>query len=123
MGPDGVLSRRLLFPALRTMESRARRARPGGADRLAEQPLLFLLHRAVAAGSLLLHRPLDSRRYHAVLDELGRRSHLVWLSLPADGLDRPVLCGRAPGRGRPARADEEGCLRPSLDTGAHLRTR
>src|SRR6201984_12245 len=99
MGTDGVLPRRLLFPALRALEPRAWGARPGGADRFPESAVLFLLHRAVAAGGLLLHRPSDPRRRCPVPDELGRRPHLVRLSLSANGLDRPVLCGRAPDRG------------------------
>src|SRR4029453_2011307 len=36
-----------------------------------------------------------------------RRPHLVRLSLPADGLDRSVLCRRATDRRRPPRADAE----------------
>ena len=40
----------------------------------------------------------------AVPDERGRRPRLVRLSLPADGLDRSVLRGRALGRGRSPRA-------------------
>ena len=82
----------------------ARTRRPGRADRFPGPALLFLLHRDLAAGSLLPHRPADPRRDGAVPDERGRRPRLVRLSLPADGVDRPVLCGRALGRGRPARA-------------------
>ena len=107
MGADGVLPRRLLHPALRALGSRPERAEPGGADRFPEPALLFLLHRAVAAGGLLLHRPPDHRRDGAVPDERDRRPHLVRLSLPADGVDRPVLRGRALHRGRPPRAHEE----------------
>ena len=59
---------------------------------LAEPPLLLLLHRDLAAGILLPHRPADHRRAGAVPDERGRRPRLVRLSLPADGLDRPVPC-------------------------------
>ena len=44
----------------------------------------------------------------AVPDERGRRPHLVRLSLPADGLDRSVLCRRALDRGRPPRAHAQG---------------
>src|SRR5258707_8415792 len=95
MGADGILPRRLLPAAIRAMESRPRRAGPGGADRSAEQPVLFLLHRALAAGSLLLHRPIDRGGADSVPDERGRRPDLVRLSLPANGLDRPVLCRRA----------------------------
>ena len=71
---------------------------------LAEPALLFLLHRDLAAGSLLPHRPAGHRRAGAVPDERRRRPRLVRLSLPADGVDRPVLCRRAPDRGRPPRA-------------------
>ena len=83
---------------------------------LAQQPLLFLLHRAVAAGGLLLHRPADHRGAGAVPDERGRRPHLVRLSLPADRVDRPVLRRRAPDRGRPPRADEQGRGAGSTDS-------
>ena len=107
MGADGVLPRRLLSAAVRALESRPGCAGPGGAGRSAEQPLLFLLHRAVAAGSLLLHRPVDRSCPDAVPDERRRRPHLVRLSLPADGLDRSVLRRRAPDRRRPPRAHAE----------------
>ena len=39
-----------------------RTRRPGRADRFSRPPVLFLLHRDLAAGSLLPHRPADSRR-------------------------------------------------------------
>src|SRR5689334_8928738 len=99
MGPDGDLPRGLLFPPLRALEPRPRCPQPGGADRSAQQPLLFLLHRAVAAGGLLLYRPVDRGGRGAVPDELGRRPYLVWLSLSADGVDRRVLRRRASDRG------------------------
>src|SRR4029079_12302552 len=101
MGAAAILPRRLLPAAVRAMESRLGCTGPGGAGRSAEQPLLFLLHRALAAGSLLFYRPVDRSCADAVPDERGGRPHLVRLSLPADGLDRSVLCGRAPDRGRP----------------------
>src|SRR6516165_1287389 len=107
MGADGILPRCLLFPALRALAPRPWRARPGGADRFSEPPVLFLLYRAVAAGGLLLHRSFDPRRRGAIFDERDRRPRLVRLSLPADGVDRSVLRSRAPDRGRSARADEE----------------
>ena len=44
----------------------------------------------------------------AVPDEFDRRPHLVRISLSADRVDRPVLRRRAPDRGRPPRAHEEG---------------
>ena len=80
------------------------RARPGGADRFPQPPLLLLLHRDLAAGGLLPHRPADPRGDGAVPDERGRRPGLVRLSLPADGVDRPVPDHRALGRRRPPRA-------------------
>src|SRR5450631_1872907 len=99
MGPDGRLSRYLLLPARRPLEPRPRRARSGRADRLPQPALLFLLHRAVAAGGLLFYRSADHRRRRAVPDERDRRPDLVRLSLSADGLDRSVLRRRAPDRG------------------------
>ncbi len=77
---------------------------PGCAGRSGQQPLLFLLHRDLAAGGLLPHRPADHRRDDAVPDERRRRTHLVRLSLPADGLDRSVPDHRALGRRRSPRA-------------------
>src|SRR3979490_1498117 len=97
MGPDGVLPRRLLPAAVRALEPRSGCARSGGAGGSAQQPLLFLFHRAVAPGGLLLHRASDRRRYYAVSDEFGGRSYLVRLSLPANRLDRSVLRCRASG--------------------------
>ena len=97
-------ARHLLPAAVRALGPRAERARPGGADRFPEPPLLFLLHRDLAAGSLLPHRPADPRGDGAVPDERGRRPRLVRLSLPADGVDRPVPGHRALGRRRPPRA-------------------
>ena len=104
----------LLPAAVRALGPRAGPAQPGGAARPAASPLLFLLHRAVAAGGLLLHRPADHRGDDAVPDERGRRPDLVRLSLSADHLDRPVLCGRALGRGRPPRPHPEGQARLDL---------
>src|ERR1700744_4536322 len=106
MGADGVLPGRLLPAALRSLESWTGRARSGCADRFPQPPLLLLLHRAVAAGGLLLHRALDPRGLRAVPDERAGRTDLVRLSLPADRLDRPVLCGRALGGRRSPRTDE-----------------
>ena len=97
-------ARHLLRPAVRALGPRPERAGPGGADRFSQPALLFLLHRDLAAGSLLPHRPADPRGDDAVPDERGRRPRLVRLSLPADGVDRPVLGHRALRRGRPARA-------------------
>src|SRR3954449_2241186 len=108
MGPDGLLPRRLLLPAVRALEPRTRRSQPSGADRSSQQSLLFLLHRAVAAGGLLLHRPADRRRGGTIPDELDRRPHLGGLSLSAAGSAPPVLSCSGPQWGRPSRADEEG---------------
>ena len=69
-----------------------------------EPALLFLLHRDLAAGNLLRHRPADPRRDGAVPDERGRRTGVVRLSVSADGVDRPVPGHRALDRRRPARA-------------------
>ena len=92
-----------LLPFLR-WDRGPERAGPGGAGRSAEPALLFLLHRDLAAGGLLPHRPADPRGDGAVPDERGRRPRLVRLSLPADGVDRPVPDHRALDRGRPPRA-------------------
>ena len=97
-------ARHLLPAAVRALGSRAERARPGGADRFSQPALLLLLHRDLAAGGLLPHRPADPRGDGAVPDERGRRPRLVRLSLPADGVDRPVPRHRALGRRRPPRA-------------------
>ena len=67
----------------------------GRADRFSQPALLFLLHRDLAAGGLLPHRPADPRGDGAVPDERGRRPRLVRLSLPADGVDRSVPRHRA----------------------------
>src|SRR5689334_22463408 len=106
MGADGLLPRHILPAAVCALESWSWRTRSGGVDRLPEPSLLFLLHRAMAAGGLLLHGTADSGGHHAVPDERPRWPHLVRLSLSADGLDRPVLCGGAVDRRRPSRADQ-----------------
>ena len=121
MGADGVLPRRLLRPAVRALGPWTERTEPGGPSRFSESPLLFLLHRAVAAGGLLLHRPANHRRYDAVSDECGGRPHLVRISLPADRVDGSLLCGRALHRGRPPRPHEEG--RRQAHRAAHRRGR
>src|SRR5215212_2025565 len=94
----------LLSHAIPALGSRAECTRPSGADRPAEPALLFLLHRDLAAGVLLSHRAADHRLYGAVLDERARRTHLVRLSLSADGVDRSVSDHRALDRRRSARA-------------------
>ena len=94
---------------------------PGGADRFPQPALLFLLHRDLAAGNLLPHRPADPGGDPAVPDERGRRPRLVRLSLPANGVDRSVLRDRALGRRRPARA--HAARRAQMDGRAPTRAR
>ena len=108
MGGAGRHARHLLPAAVRSLGPRAQRAEPGGAGRSRAPPLLFLLHRALAAGGLLLHRAADRRRADAVPDERARGPRVVRLSVPADRVDRSLRRGRALGRGRPARAHAEG---------------
>ena len=98
--------RRLLHPALHPLEPRAEPARPGGPRRHRPFALLLLLHPDLAAGGVLFHRPPDHRGADPVPVERAVRPGVVRLRLPADGLDRPLLLGRAPDRGRPARPDE-----------------
>src|SRR5438093_2458340 len=107
MGTDGILPRRLLSVAVRAVESRPGCAQSGGAGRSSQQPLLFLFYRAVAAGGLLLHRTADPRGHYAVPHEFRGRTHLVRISLSANGVDGSVLRRRAPDRRRPSRAPEE----------------
>ena len=111
------LPRPLLFLALRALGSRAERAAPGSAGRSRPFPILFLFHRVVAAGGLLLHRPADSCLARAVPVECALWPRLVRLFLPPDGLDGPVPDGRALGRGRPARSPQARCgaLEPRQD--------
>ncbi len=89
MGGAHRHARHLLFAAVRALGSRPERAAPGGAGRLPGPALLLLLHRDLAAGGLLPHRPPDSRGDGAVPDERARGPGVVRLSLPADGVDRP----------------------------------
>ena len=97
------LPRPLLFPALRSLGPWTQRAAPGGAGRFRPFALLLLLHRAVAAGGLLFHRPVDPRLAGAVPLQRVVRPRMVRLFLPADGVDRPLLHCRALGRRRPPR--------------------
>ena len=85
----------LLFSAVRPLGSRIQRAEPGRADRLSRPPVLFLLHRDLATGSLLLDRIVDHRRHGIVLDERRGRTVMVRLPVSADRLDRPLHHGRA----------------------------
>src|ERR1035441_2233995 len=64
-----------------------RPAEPGRADRFPASTVLFLLHRAVAAGGLLFHWPADHRRDDLVSDERRGRPGLVRVHVPADDLD------------------------------------
>ena len=95
------------------------RAWPGGADRPVELALLLLLHRDLATGDLLPHRPADHCRDDAVSDERARGPHLVRLSVSADGVDRSVPGDRAPHRGRPART--HAARAGGMDRGARSR--
>src|ERR1019366_10498856 len=91
----------LLPAALRPLAPRTRPARPGGSDRFPASTVLFLLHRAVAAGGLLFHWPADHRRDDLVSDERRGRPGVVRVYVPADDLDGSFLCSRAPCRRRP----------------------
>ncbi len=62
--PHPLLGVYYFLPFLRW--NRARTCRTSGADRSGEPALLLLLHRALAAGGLLLHGPPRDRRDHAV---------------------------------------------------------
>jgi hypothetical protein len=64
-----VDARHLLPAAVGALGSRAGRPEPGGAGRFSRPALLFLLHRDLAAGGLLPHRPADARRARPVPDE------------------------------------------------------
>src|SRR5690348_11859101 len=88
----------LLHVAVCALEPWTERAITGGVDRFSKPAFLFLLHRALAPGNILPHWFADSRGYGALPHERGRRPHLVRLFVPANCLDRSVLCNRAPGR-------------------------
>ena len=95
--------RHLLHPSVHTLESRTERAEPGGPGRHSALAVLRLLHRTVAAGGVLFHRPADPGLSASVPVQRAVRPRVVRLRLPADGVDRPLHLGRAPYRGRPAR--------------------
>ena len=97
-------ARPLLPAAFRALGSRAERAGPGGADRFPQSAVLLLFHRNLAAGILLPDRPAHHRGDGAVPDERARRTRVVWISVPADGVDRPLSNHRTLDRRRPARA-------------------
>ena len=103
VGRHGGDARHLLRRAVASLGSRALSARSGRPDRLSVAPLLFLLHRDLAAGILLPHRPARARRAGAVPRHRARGARLVRLYLPANGLDRSDDRGRAPLAGRPQR--------------------
>ena len=63
---DGGHARHLLRHALDPLGPRPVRARPGGAGRSRQPPLLLLLHRDLAAGILLRHRPAGAWRRSAL---------------------------------------------------------
>ena len=107
----------LLSAAVRALGSWPQRAFAGGVDRLPQPAFLFLLHRDLAAGDLLPHRPAHSGGDRAVPDERGRRPDLVRLSLSADGVDRSVLRHRTLRGRRSARA--HAARWPQVD-GRHL---
>ena len=114
---DRVVDRawRLLHPALHPLESRAQRAGAGGSRRHGAFPVLFLLHRAMAAGGVLFHRPPDPGGAASLSVQRAVRTGVVRLCLPADGMDGPLsVCG-APHRGRPARPDQ--ARRGAVDRG------
>ncbi len=115
----------LLFPAVRALGPRTYRAASGGAGRPRAFPLLFLLHRAVAAGGLLFHRPADPRLARAVSVQRAVRARLVRLFLPADGVDGSVLYGRTLDRGRPARPHQtrRGAVDAGQDPQARVQAR
>ena len=107
----------LLPAALRPLASRTRPAQPSRAHRFPASTVLFLLHRAVAAGGLLFHWPADHRRDDLVSDERRGRPGVVRVHVSADDLDGSFLCSRAPCRRRPPRTDHERQAR--MDVHAH----
>ncbi len=73
-GGHGGHARHLLPDAVAPLGPRPVRARPGGAGRPRQPPLLLLLHRDLAAGVLLRRRPADHGRPRPVpvTSTLGR---------------------------------------------------
>jgi hypothetical protein len=75
------------------------RAQPGRAGRYRPCQVVFLLGRVMAAGGVFPHRRAHSGRYRPIRRHFAVRPGLVWLHLPADGLDRSFHVGRAADRG------------------------
>ena len=123
MDPPIHYARHLLLLAIRPLEPRSERAKPSGAGRSHAPQILFLLHRNLAPRGLIPHRSVDPRGVDLVLDERPRGTHLVRLSLPADGLDRSLPLDGAPFRRRPARAHDERRRTVDGATGARVSTR
>ena len=106
-------ARRLLLPAVPALGPRPERAlaRPCCVD-LANGRFYFFFIELWPQEVYYITGLLILAAFGAVPDERGRRPRLVRLSLPADGLDRPVLRRRAPDRGRPPRAHAHSTRRP-----------
>ena len=105
MGRARRHARHLLLPAFHPLGSRPQRTGPGHSGRFGQQPLLFLLHRDLAAGSLLHHRPAGSGGSDPVPHERRRRPR-SGAAISARRRSGPT-CSMpwSAGRGRPARAD------------------
>ena len=93
------------------------RARPGGAGRSRQPPLLLLLHRDLAAGILLHRRPADHGRRSAlflVTSLVGR----VWCgyTCPQTVWTDLFICRRAADRGRPQRPHASSTRRPGASS-------
>src|SRR3954471_14962503 len=99
-------ARHLLSGALAALGPGAGAARPGAAARYAGAARVFLLGRDLAAGGLLPGGAADPRRDRPVPGDLAAGPRLVWVHLPADGLDRSLHASRALDPGRPERAHE-----------------
>src|SRR5258708_2545128 len=119
-GEDGKGNKDMGAPNLTTeiwlygseTEAIVNRITNGGGGRIPDSPgapvLLFVIHRDLAAGGVHLHRPVDPRRARPLPDERARRAGVVRLSVPANGVDRPVPGRRELGRRRPAQAHPQG---------------
>jgi len=96
-GADGLVA----SGAVSALGPRPGGSRSGYPDRHGRTPRLFLLHRDLAAGSLLPDRPAADRRHDPVHDVGHGRPRLVRFSVLANGLYRPVRGGRAQDHRRP----------------------